>query len=150
MAFAVWYLELSQTVTPLRMSTNSLLMCSLIFETFRDAVIFNMDPANEDLPYPATADISVLVNVNEVAEKHALGPNGGLLFAMEYLEEHFNWLEQRLAENQNKYVLFDFPGQVELYTHNNCIRNIVQRLEKIGYRVSTWTLALFSASRVLD
>ncbi|RHY41322.1 hypothetical protein DYB34_000078 [Aphanomyces astaci] len=35
------------------------------------------------------------------------------------------------------YVLFDFPGQVELYTHEESVHNIVQKLEKrLEYRVS--------------
>lgn len=101
----------------------------------RDAVVFNMDPSNENLPYRAAADISDLVNANEVAERLSLGPNGSLLFAMEYLDEHMDWLEKRLDENKGKYILFDFPGQVELYTHNKCVRNIVQHLVQKANRV---------------
>ncbi len=110
--------------------------CEPFFAVHRDAVVFNMDPSNEKLPYQAAADISTLVNTEEVAERLSLGPNGSLLFAMEYLEQNFDWLEKRLKECKGKYILFDFPGQIELYTHNKCIRNIVQRLEKMHYRVS--------------
>lgn len=99
-----------------------------------------MDPSNETLPYPAFADISTLVNTEEVANRLSLGPNGSLLFAMEYLEQNFAWLEARLSECEGKYILFDFPGQVELYTHNNCIRNIVQRLQKMHYRITAVNL----------
>ncbi len=101
-----------------------------------DAVVFNMDPSNEKLPYEAAADISELVCAGEVAKRLELGPNGSLLYAMEYLEENFKWLDERLKKHKGKYILFDFPGQVELYTHNKCVRNIVQRLQKNGYRVS--------------
>ena len=31
---------------------------------------------------------------------------------------------------QDKYLIIDFPGQVELYTHNNAVKNIVGRLVK--------------------
>jgi hypothetical protein len=34
------------------------------------------------------------------------------------------------------YILFDCPGQVELFTHHNSLRNIFYRLQKLGYRVS--------------
>lgn len=94
-----------------------------------------MDPANENVPYEAAVDISDLVDADAVAEELALGPNGTLLYAMEFLERNFKWLEDRLKEHKEKYVLFDFPGQIELYTHNDCIRNIVQRLVKKNYRV---------------
>ena len=33
------------------------------------------------------------------------------------------------------YVLFDCPGQVELYTHDESVRNIVRQLEKLNFRV---------------
>lgn len=96
----------------------------------RDAVVFNMDPSNEQLPYTAAADISDLVSASAVADKFGLGPNGSQLYCMEYLAEHTEWLDARLKEHKGKYILFDFPGQVELYTHNNCVRGIVNRLQK--------------------
>ena len=33
------------------------------------------------------------------------------------------------------YVLFDCPGQVELFTHHSSLRNIFFRIQKLGYRV---------------
>ena len=33
------------------------------------------------------------------------------------------------------YVLFDCPGQVELFTHHESLRNIFFRIQKFGYRV---------------
>ena len=33
------------------------------------------------------------------------------------------------------YVLFDCPGQVELFTHHSSLRNIFLRIQKLGYRV---------------
>jgi len=35
----------------------------------------------------------------------------------------------------DKYIIFDCPGQVELYTHNTAIKNIINILEKRDYRV---------------
>lgn len=102
----------------------------------RDAVVFNMDPANEKVPYEAAVDISELVNAQKVASELSLGPNGSLLYAMEFLERNMQWLDKKLVEHMNKYILFDFPGQIELYTHNECIRAVVQRLNRRGYRVS--------------
>lgn len=95
-----------------------------------------MDPANEDLPYEAAADIADLVSTEAIASEFSLGPNGSLLYAMEFLEKNFSWLDKKLEEHKGQYILFDFPGQIELYTHNECIRNIVQKLLRKGYRVS--------------
>lgn len=33
------------------------------------------------------------------------------------------------------YVLFDCPGQVELFTHHSSLRNIFFKIQKLGYRV---------------
>lgn len=35
----------------------------------------------------------------------------------------------------DQYILFDFPGQVELFTANNNINLILQEMEKQGFRV---------------
>ena len=99
-----------------------------------------MDPANESLPYEAAADIRDLVNLSTVAEEHELGPNGGLLYAMEVLEKNIKWLVAKMTKFQSCYIVFDFPGQVELYTHNGCIRNIVQHLLRLGHRLTAVNL----------
>ena len=60
-----------------------------------------------------------------------LGPNGALVYCMEFLETNFDWLISAMKNlHRDKYFLFDFPGQVELYTHHNSVKNIVARLEK--------------------
>ncbi|XP_065838240.1 GPN-loop GTPase 2-like isoform X2 [Oscarella lobularis] len=104
----------------------------------RKVAVVNLDPANDHLPYTATVDISHLIKLEDVMEKFRLGPNGGLIYCMEFLEANISWLEAKLAElaSQNHYVLFDCPGQVELYTHHNAVRNIVQRLLKSNHRLA--------------
>jgi len=102
----------------------------------RPISIVNLDPANDALPYPCAVDISELVTLQDVMDEHGLGPNGGMLFCLEHLEANFDWLEQRLLElGDDAYVLFDLPGQVELSTNHESLRNIVRRLGKIGFRV---------------
>lgn len=46
------------------------------------------------------------------------------------------------------YVLFDCPGQVELYTHHESLRNIFYRIQKLGYRVWFPTLSLLKTTSV--
>lgn len=74
--------------------------------------------------------------------EHGLGPNGGLVFCMEYLEKNFDWLEGRLSElkeggedGEGEYVVFDLPGQVELATNHGSLKRIIGKLGKAGYRV---------------
>jgi GPN-loop GTPase len=64
-------------------------------------------------------------------EEHSLGPNGALLFCMETLEVNFDWLSDELARfDPNSYFIFDFPGQVELFTNHQSVFNILHKLER--------------------
>lgn len=40
----------------------------------------------------------------------SLGPNGALVYCMEYLAEHLEWLHEQLNEAEDDYFLFDCPG----------------------------------------
>ena len=70
-------------------------------------------------------------------EKFGLGPNGGMLYCMEYLEENSDWLESRLRDlGDDAYVLFDLPGQVELSTNHESLKRILEKISKnCSYRV---------------
>lgn len=102
----------------------------------RDTVVVNMDPANENLPYEAAIDISDMVCLETVMEELDLGPNGGLVYCMDYIDHNFDWLEERLKTLEGKYILFDFPGQVELYTHERSVYNILHKIQKLNYKIS--------------
>jgi GTPase SAR1 family protein len=101
----------------------------------RACSVVNLDPANDHTNYPAALDIRNLVKLEEIMKDDKLGPNGGILYALEELEHNFEWLEEGLKEFSEDYILFDCPGQVELYTHHNSLRNIFYKLQKIGFRV---------------
>ena len=94
------------------------------------------------------------------------------MWAMEELETNWEWFEGKLGELGGEsefrnvlgdggvergktkradlrrvvedYVLFDCPGQVELFTHHESLRNIFFRIQKFGYRVrfSLFSLAI--------
>lgn len=64
-----------------------------------------------------------------------LGPNGGVLYALEELEHNEEWLRQGLVGLGEDYVLFDCPGQVELFTHHDSLKRVFLRIQKMGYRV---------------
>jgi len=91
---------------------------------------------NPELPYETLYDVCTeAVCLSSVMEKTSLGPNGGLIYCMEYLEAHVEdiaaAIRERLAKSTDQaYLLFDFPGQVELYTHSTCAQNLIQKLAK--------------------
>lgn len=44
-------------------------------------------------------------------ESLRLGPNGGMIYCMEFLEENIEWLVSKIIEAKNsKYLIFDLPG----------------------------------------
>ncbi|KAK1041604.1 hypothetical protein LTR33_015654 [Friedmanniomyces endolithicus] len=100
----------------------------------RPCSVANLDPANDNVPYEPAFDVRDLVSVEEVMEREELGPNGGVLWAMEEVEANFEWLEQRLSDCEETVVL-DPPGQPELMQHHTALPRILHRLEKLGYRV---------------
>lgn len=137
-------------------STYCKFICDNLRQLGRNAFIINLDPANDCLPYKPAIDSTSFTNVNDVMRESKLGPNGAMIRCMEILDESHEWLqdniidilttelkksEQSTDENkdQNKsesqhrfrpYFLFDCPGQSELYTHHDAMRNIVKKLMK--------------------
>ncbi len=111
----------------------------------RKASIVNLDPANDPISsnsnYSPALDIRELISLETIMkdEEIALGPNGGVLYALEELErdldEENGWFEEGLKRLGEDYVLFDCPGQVEIFTHHGSLRRVVGRLDKMGYRV---------------
>jgi hypothetical protein len=72
-------------------------------QQFMDAIerkcsVVNLDPANDHTSYQPAVDVRDLVTIDEIMEQEKLGPNGGVLFALEELEHNFDWLEQGLKE----------------------------------------------------
>jgi len=100
----------------------------------RPHAIINLDPANDLCPYDCAIDVRDFIAVEEVMDEFQLGPNGALVYAMEYIDEHFDWLEKQIRElttgtNQH-YLIFDCPGQVELYAHHQVMNSITHKLLK--------------------
>ena len=101
----------------------------------RKVSVVNLDPANDATNYPCALDVRSLVTLEEIMAEDTLGPNGAVLYALEDLEHNWEWLEEGLKEIGDDYVLFDCPGQVEIFTHHDSLRRIIQKVAKMGYRV---------------
>ncbi|KAJ3300500.1 hypothetical protein HK104_011005 [Borealophlyctis nickersoniae] len=82
------------------------------------AYVINLDPAVGQLPFGANIDIRDTVNYKEVMKQYNLGPNGGILTALNLFTTKFDQvlnLVQKRAPNLD-YVLLDTPGQIEIFT----------------------------------
>ncbi len=78
----------------------------------------NLDPAVRDVPFAANIDIRDTVNYKEVMKQYGLGPNGGILTALNLFATRFdqvvNILDKRAEEID--YIFIDTPGQIETFT----------------------------------
>ncbi|WRX07540.1 GPN-loop GTPase - like 1 [Theobroma cacao] len=146
----------------------------------RSINIVNLDPAAENFDYPVAMDIRELISLDDVMEELGLGPNGGLMYCMEYpfcsscpvkgififqrfpiivilgyliavmslylfglllvlkhLEENLDdWLTEELDNYlDDDYLVFDCPGQIELFSHVPVLRNFVEHLKRKNFNV---------------
>jgi hypothetical protein len=107
-------------------------------ETLKRTVhVVNLDPAAEHFDYPVLADIRDLICVDDVMEDEDLhmGPNGGLVFCMEHFAQNFDWLQEAIDDIEDDYLLFDCPGQIELYTHIPVMRQFVDHLRSSNFYI---------------
>ena len=83
-------------------------------------------------------------------EELDLGPNGGLKYSMHFLAENLEWLSHRLAAlPPNNYLLFDLPGQVELYAVEEDLQKIIEYLtRKLNIQITC--IHLTDSQHILD
>mmetsp|Transcript_78981 Transcript_78981/g.118745 ORF Transcript_78981/g.118745 Transcript_78981/m.118745 type:complete len:270 (+) Transcript_78981:21-830(+) len=103
--------------------------------TGRTVHIVNLDPAAEDILYTPSVDIRELISLEDVMEELQLGPNGGLIYCMEFLGNNFEWVREEIGAFEEDYILIDCPGQVELYTHLPVMKNFIAEMTRMDYRM---------------
>jgi GTPase SAR1 family protein len=117
----------------------------------RNIHVANLDPAAEHFGYELAFDIRDLISVEEVMEELGLGPNGGLIYCMEYLLNNLDWLQDQLDTfGDDEYLILDCPGQLELYTHVPLMRNVVDRMRMWGYEAKMVAVFLIDVTFVVD
>ncbi|KAI1379385.1 GPN-loop GTPase [Hypoxylon crocopeplum] len=66
-------------------------------------------------------------------EEMELGPNGGLIYCFEFLMDNLDFLTEALDSLTEEYlIIFDMPGQIELYTHVPILPALVRFLTRSG------------------
>jgi GTPase SAR1 family protein len=102
----------------------------------RSCRVGNLDPAAEVFGYQVAFDVRDLISVDDVMSELGLGPNGGLLYSMEYLVDNLDWFSDELDTfAEDDYLLLDCPGQIELYTHVPVFKRIAQCLRERDWNV---------------
>ncbi|KAJ0424707.1 GPN-loop GTPase [Aspergillus carlsbadensis] len=103
-------------------------------QTVRRSVFYvNLDPAADNFQYEPDLDIRDLITLEDVMEEMGLGPNGGLIYCFEFLLQNLDFLSDALDPLSEEYlIIFDMPGQIELYTHVPLLPSLVQFLSRAG------------------
>ncbi|KAL7009376.1 hypothetical protein EMMF5_001007 [Cystobasidiomycetes sp. EMM_F5] len=82
--------------------------------------VLNLDPAVVNLGYEANIDIRDTVDYKEVMKQYNLGPNGGIMTALNLFTTKFDqvldYVDRKAASGQAPYILLDTPGQIEIFT----------------------------------
>ena len=100
------------------MSAHSIICFCLIVSSTVHCV--NLDPAAETFDYPVAIDIRDLVSLSDVMESLDYGPNGGLVYALDYLASHLSFLSNQVADYQDDYLVIDWSVTHKPYTHCTC------------------------------
>lgn len=77
----------------------------------RSLHLVNLDPAAEVFEYQPSIDIRDLITLEDVMSELHYGPNGGLIYCLEFLLNNMDWLEEELDNFDDDYLIIDCPGK---------------------------------------
>ena len=101
-------------------------------EWLQDAKIrvatINLDPGALHVPYNPDVDIRDYVSLPDVMEKYNLGPNGGLIASIDLISTHIEEIAKEIDDLGGDFLIFDAPGQIELFAFRETGPLIVSQL----------------------
>ncbi|HIH28520.1 MAG TPA: GTPase [Thermoplasmata archaeon] len=80
-----------------------------------DAIIVNLDPGAENLPYEPDIDIRDWISLREVMDTNRLGPNGAQIACADMIALNTEEVKTSINTFKSDYILLDTPGQLELF-----------------------------------
>lgn len=117
----------------------------------RSCFYVNLDPAAEDFAYEPDWDIKELITLEDVMEELHLGPNGGLIYCLEFLMQNLDELTDQLETVGEEYlIVIDMPGQIELYTHVPIVPQLIRELTRGSLNISMCAAYLLESSFIVD
>ena len=93
-----------------------------------DVIAVNLDPGVELLPYSPEIDVREWVNVEEGMEKYGVGPNGAQIVSADLIAIKFKEIKEALDGYRAQYILFDTPGQIELFAYRQSSKVVLEAL----------------------
>jgi hypothetical protein len=94
-----------------------------------DSVLVNLDPGTDTMPYEADVDIRDWVRVDDIMKEYKLGPNGAQIAAADMLALNTKKVASVLEGFETDFVLFDTPGQLELFAFRDSSKKIIDAFD---------------------
>lgn len=83
----------------------------------KETYCVNLDPAIQELIFPALLDICDTIKFKPLMQQYGLGPNGGIMTALNLYAAQFNQVMGILESKDNlEYIIVDTPGQIEVFS----------------------------------
>ncbi|KAI5137093.1 GPN-loop GTPase [Nematocida ausubeli] len=111
----------------------------------RSVTLVNLDPAQALTDLEFVFDIRDHIEISEIMEAADFGPNGGLMAGLEAISDNLDIME--LPEDDEVFLIFDCPGQIELYLHSDSISKIITEMQKNHFPLVLYAL---DAMHLLD
>lgn len=132
-------------------STLCTAMIQHLHHSRRSCYYVNLDPAASQFTYEPDIDIRDLISLEDVMEELDLGPNGGLIYCFEFLLDNLDFLTQPLELATEEYlIVFDMPGQIELYTHVPILPALFKYLTRGTLNMNICVAYLLEATFIVD
>eukprot|EP00475_Leptophrys_vorax_P044969 TRINITY_DN9201_c0_g1_i1.p1 TRINITY_DN9201_c0_g1~~TRINITY_DN9201_c0_g1_i1.p1 ORF type:complete len:288 (-),score=72.59 TRINITY_DN9201_c0_g1_i1:32-895(-) len=132
----------------------------------RKYAIVNLDPGAERFAYDCAVDIRELISVKDLTSSNdddgedrggdddgllLLGPNGALMYCMEFLRENMEWLKDKCKPflESGCTLVFDCPGQIELYSHHTAMKAMFAEMQK-NWGISLVAVQMIDSHHIVD
>ncbi len=92
------------------------------------AIGVNLDPGVEVLSFEADVDVREWVTLGQVMEEFNLGPNGAQVAAADMMAMMVMDISEAIDSLEADYVLYDAPGQLELFAFRSSSKRLIQVL----------------------
>lgn len=93
-----------------------------------NVITVNLDPGVRHIPYDPEIDVREWIVLEEVMKEYGLGPNGAQIVCADMIALNVSEIEERLGEYRADYVLFDTPGQLELFAFRSAGKVMLDHL----------------------
>jgi len=93
-----------------------------------NALTVNLDPGAEVLAYDADVDVREWMVLGQIMEEFNLGPNGAQVVAADMMALQADDIFEAVNEMESDYVLYDVPGQLELFAFRSSSQRLMETL----------------------